>query len=564
MLQTQSKYLKFLGDIEELLQQSDITKELLQSRTKGNAKDVKGEIDELKYNVENAELIVPVIGGFSAGKSTLINRFLGKDILKVGIAPETAIATELRYSNEEYIDGVTQRNEVQRFQINEIHKLLERVEDFAFARLYLNNNALKSISPLILVDMPGFGASVQSHTQAIMQYIPKGSYFIALSSATEGTMQSNILSELQSVVENGKDFSVCLSKTDLKPPTQCQEIAKQISELLSERLGYNGEIAFKQTDNQLKDILSQIDSEALIANMFKSNLRFLAINIRSSINTLIQTWQSQEEEIEEELKKNQDNLRSVESHRNEAMQNIPANYANQCVENTLRAIANELENSIAELRLYDTQESLKEGILSKVRNIVQVETRRQMQECNKRIIQDFTIALNNINFNDEWIDGLTDAINSIAGIIGSHISKLGAMAAAGARALPAIAVTIGGIAIALNPIAIAIAGIAVAIAPQILNKFLKDKQVRDREKAIREAIPKICNDLAPQLQSFFLQQVGNTIENVSSTITKQLEQQQLDIQRTQEQKRQEKENIATILQHLEFCKTKIAELEQTL
>ena len=52
----------------------------------------------LIHNIKQAELIVPVVGGFSAGKSTLINSFLGCDLLPTAITPETALATELRYS----------------------------------------------------------------------------------------------------------------------------------------------------------------------------------------------------------------------------------------------------------------------------------------------------------------------------------------------------------------------------------------------------------------------------------------------------------------------------------
>lgn len=61
-------------------------------------------LSDIQSQIEHAELIVPVVGGFSAGKSTLINSFLGTEILPTAVTPETALATELRYSETDYIE----------------------------------------------------------------------------------------------------------------------------------------------------------------------------------------------------------------------------------------------------------------------------------------------------------------------------------------------------------------------------------------------------------------------------------------------------------------------------
>ncbi len=44
------------------------------------------------------QLVIPIVGNFSAGKSTLLNRFLGSSVLPTGITPETSLATELHYT----------------------------------------------------------------------------------------------------------------------------------------------------------------------------------------------------------------------------------------------------------------------------------------------------------------------------------------------------------------------------------------------------------------------------------------------------------------------------------
>ncbi|MCP2085919.1 UNVERIFIED_ORG: putative GTPase [Paraburkholderia sediminicola] len=45
------------------------------------------------------QLIVPVVGSFSPGKSSLINTVTGDNLLPVAIAPETALPAELRFAD---------------------------------------------------------------------------------------------------------------------------------------------------------------------------------------------------------------------------------------------------------------------------------------------------------------------------------------------------------------------------------------------------------------------------------------------------------------------------------
>ena len=60
----------------------------------------------LKDAVDTMPLLVPVVGEFSAGKSTMLNKLIGRDMLAVSMKPETAIPAELYYSLEEYDEGV--------------------------------------------------------------------------------------------------------------------------------------------------------------------------------------------------------------------------------------------------------------------------------------------------------------------------------------------------------------------------------------------------------------------------------------------------------------------------
>ena len=91
LIATQEQFLSYLDQVKEKVGSIDIA---------------DNGLTGLAQRIEQAELIVPVVGGFSAGKSTLINSFLGSDLLPTAITPETALATELRYSSTDYIEAV--------------------------------------------------------------------------------------------------------------------------------------------------------------------------------------------------------------------------------------------------------------------------------------------------------------------------------------------------------------------------------------------------------------------------------------------------------------------------
>ena len=86
MINNKKKFIDILNNIDTISKDSNI-----------NSEKAKNAIDL----IENTSLIIPVVGDFSSGKSTLLNKFMGKDILSVTIKPETALPCVLYYSRQE-------------------------------------------------------------------------------------------------------------------------------------------------------------------------------------------------------------------------------------------------------------------------------------------------------------------------------------------------------------------------------------------------------------------------------------------------------------------------------
>ena len=84
---------RYNSDIEKMIEVSD----------KYEIEKLKEEFKLLLKESNEFKINILFIGSFSAGKSALLNRLIGNNILEESQAPETAIATELYNSEEEYI-----------------------------------------------------------------------------------------------------------------------------------------------------------------------------------------------------------------------------------------------------------------------------------------------------------------------------------------------------------------------------------------------------------------------------------------------------------------------------
>lgn len=155
-----------MGELESKVRFNRILTEVLDIEREAEL-DMSNTQD-IQCAVNTGKLIVPVVGEFSAGKSSLLNKFIGKSILSVGINPETAIPSELYFSESEYCEGVDGSGNVVRLSESTDTK------NFICLRRYINSQTLKNLEPIVLVDMPGFDSPLNEHNRAIFNYLDKG------------------------------------------------------------------------------------------------------------------------------------------------------------------------------------------------------------------------------------------------------------------------------------------------------------------------------------------------------------------------------------------------------
>ena len=287
MLNSQKNFVEYLEQVNALVKEAGLDKSK----------------DTLIKLVKEQELLVPVVGGFSAGKSTAINAFLGEDILSVAITPETALATELRYTDgQAYAQGVKENGQIEELSLDEFAKLKERAEDFAYAKVFLNNEKLKSIEPLILVDMPGFDAPLEAHNKAIMEYLARGVYFIIVESVKKGTLAMSIKRHIENLQTLGRSFSFALTKCDLKPKSELDEIKTSIADELKDSFDYDKSVFLLDLKGGLDKVIKDTNSEQIFENLYKDELKFDFKDTKSSLQTKISALKANKNEALEAVK----------------------------------------------------------------------------------------------------------------------------------------------------------------------------------------------------------------------------------------------------------------------
>ncbi|MGL2423707.1 dynamin family protein [Helicobacter pylori] len=415
ILRSQTNFVEFLEQVLEVLKEVEID---------------KTECSTLLASIQKQQLVIPVVGNFSAGKSTLLNRFLGSSVLPTGITPETSLATELHYSANERIEAFSNNDEkTESFELNErsFEAIKENASEYSYLKVYLNNEALKNSAPLVFVDMPGFDSPISSHTHAILEYLERGVHFVILTSVEEGNLTKRMVRELKNLLEFDKGLSFILSKTNLRMPSQVGEISHYIQEQIQDHLDLTTHLIYSNKDNNaLLEVADKIDAEKLFSALYLKRLKFLNSQLQNSLKSVIKSFDYSKEKALEEIQALDLSVKDIEKTYEKLRANLEEEYSSVAVGSVVKKVIEEVREQKSYLSsLTNKPNEFNSEIESIMQQSLIKNAKLEIEKINLSFSKDFCAEFASLNklssdFSVNLEHGLALGINALSVILAKN------------------------------------------------------------------------------------------------------------------------------------------------
>jgi GTPase SAR1 family protein len=141
-----------------------------------DAQSVRVEAADIRDRLSRWQVTVAVIGQFKRGKSSLINAWIGQDLLPVGILPTTGTVVRIRAGAREravvrFADGSQREIPVEEVGLY-VDEASNPANRLGVRDVLIETSGLTLPAWLEIVDTPGIGSTVQGASEAARAYLP--------------------------------------------------------------------------------------------------------------------------------------------------------------------------------------------------------------------------------------------------------------------------------------------------------------------------------------------------------------------------------------------------------
>ncbi len=247
--------------------------------------DFAKEISQIEELRDHFDIKLMLVGHFNAGKSSLLNALIGKpDFLKEAQEPQTAIATELIYDDNESAFAYSIAGEKESFNPGKDYT----PKHYNHLEYRLNVPALKEIDDFTLVDTPGFDAGIEAHAKALANYIGAGSAYIVVIDQEKGGIDQTTLDFIQEISNYSHQIAILINKCDKISTKTAEQIAESARLTLTTR-GYPYKVytvSKKDADisNRIITIISEFNAQMAFDRVLGRQIRTALINFEKVLS----------------------------------------------------------------------------------------------------------------------------------------------------------------------------------------------------------------------------------------------------------------------------------------
>jgi GTP-binding protein EngB required for normal cell division len=531
----------------------------------------KGKLDAqqlLESIHQNFTIKVPLVGDFSAGKSSLLNVLMGREVLPTSIRPETAVSYELYYAPNEIAELFRNGSEISNCKLDEIKGLNVKPGDIV--KVYVDNLKIKSLysDSITLVDMPGSDSGIEAHQKAIMSYLQEGSAFITLVDIEQGSIKGSNLKFMQEILGYNLSSAVLITKGDKKPVSEQEKIKAFIIEQVQRYDKSNSSVGIVSASDcnigDFEKIISDLDS----ASLFYGRFQPLVVKFMDQWQEWLQLEYTVTSKSKEDLQLKLESLKESASNAKEEILSQSKNpeLGMFAVEEILQKVKDALKNKANTIGTYIVQND-QDGANREISDTVRPVLINSLKGIQSEMTQKISVSFEDINLKlNEFVSTSEKTIN-LVGSIGSSINTIKDKLSNPNnlnkyRSFTAIlGVTTAFVAPWLEVIII--------FAPDILNALFGKKDEQDKltqavNGFVNSSIPQIISKLRPEVENGIEEQRQIILKNIEEGLVQKVKEvderialEQLKIASTEEEKNKKLEAINTLQVKLK----KLASLE---
>lgn len=356
-----------------------------------------------------------VVGSFSAGKSALLNKYIGKSVLEESQAPETAFATELKFSENErlvaeYIDGT----KIENLDFNVLKSDADKISNLI---CYVNSENIKLHPDYIMVDTPGFDSGVERHNKALIKYIPQGTAYILVIDSDKGTLSESTLNFLKEVNCYSNDIGIIINKCDKKIPTEVEIVKNHIKNMLLAHTGFDYPIITTSIHDldileKLNELVESFDVNYLYDKNVTSELVYIKELIEDSLVIIQDNESCDLSELDNEInlreKAKTELINSIDSKKAKIKSEIRGNMKNKIISLVRNGLTNQADYLATGALI--SAESLQQRVIEIVRPILITEVEEYSEVAIDAFVNKLEVSL--LKSFDEELD-LEQIIKSV-------------------------------------------------------------------------------------------------------------------------------------------------------
>lgn len=480
------------------------------------SKDLKSQMEGLETEMAQFAIKLPIVGGFNAGKSSLINTFLGDDFLPVEVLPETAIAAEVKYGSNKVI--------AHDYNSNQTEYALDQIKDidsgrYKYIEILLENEKLKDLEDIILVDMPGFDSGIAEHNKAIFQYLKEGVVFLIVVECTDGSLKSSVSNFLYELGLYELDFGVIVNKVDKVTEEMKGQVVRNMTEhvknINKDAVVFTASDRLESGNSGFLEFLKGIDKEKVFVDQFKTKVQQLILRVKTNLQVLHSNSDANIDDINKKIKEIEKKISTLNDQLKKEETQITHKIRNEVKENILedveRVLMNESHSLAVSAKAGET--SFNQKVNELIRPVLIASTNQQLELTFSELLVKMSTEMKDLSSIAQGVSKVNEAFDGTIKKVAAGFEKITTSGEAIKKYEKLFKISVGSLAIVTAVVAPWIE-LILFFLPDILKVF----GFNNEEKQIEKLKVEIENKAIPQIIGKIRNNIVESLENVKDQV----------------------------------------------